>query len=170
MGRSSPLEQKRAADAISRMLSGLRARADDAAFTVQNYLFVSQDFPSALVVSVSDRFSNGRVHGQNKTFPPNTAEFAAELREARGDNQKAAPKYFKAEQVEPRSDESKAMVQAMVDSLHAPDDLKAAETRKADWAEQHRTIMAALDERASETGGDVASPELIRAIKEGNEK
>lgn len=72
--------EQRAYLAMTAMLNAFPQTAGNADLTLRTFEAVLRDVSPQAVIEASERFTAGKVEGQNPTFAPSTAEFAREAR------------------------------------------------------------------------------------------
>lgn len=178
-GQLSPHEASRAqaakVRAVAQMLGMLGDRSKEVATTAAGYVFASGFAEQSIIETAARRFAAGEVEGQNKAFPPTTAEFATEVRRLeeptpterarRAIEITSAMLDAKDKQNPPPSQESKARVDAMVAELKA-ENRRAEDHKRAErWAEAPEQIMKDLKTLKEKTGSYL-SPSLRALLKQ----
>lgn len=124
--REMNAEQAAKVGEVARMLGQLGDRSENPHVTATGYVFACGSASHEAIAAAARRFASGEVEGHNRAFPPNTAEFAAEVRRldftpadrARGRIAETMAMLDARERPEP-SEESKARVQASADDFAA---------------------------------------------------
>ena len=165
--------------AMTGMFMGFPQRQSDPEGIARAFLTTVDDLSLDVIRQTATRFSRGRVGGHNNAFPPSTAEFYTEadrLRVEYDERQRALKEAARRGQISPppdpvqvaREDAMRKRVSEGLAALAAElrNDAGEEQARKERWQKQNEEIQAELSERFKANGGNIASSELARLMKE----